>query len=65
MLRMVSTAERHRATRGTCLFCEVLAAEEASEVRVVAKRSRWVALVPHAARWPFEGTCTRSATCPT
>jgi hypothetical protein len=66
MMRMVSTAERHRATRGTCLFCEVLAAEEASDVRVVAKRSRWVAFVPHAARWPFEvhlpttGLCCRS-----
>jgi UDPglucose--hexose-1-phosphate uridylyltransferase len=54
MMRMVATAERHRATRGTCLFCEVLAAEEASDVRVVAKRSRWVAFVPHAARGPFE-----------
>jgi UDPglucose--hexose-1-phosphate uridylyltransferase len=54
MMRMVATAERHRATRGTCLFCEVLGAEEASAARVVAKTSRWVAFVPHAARWPFE-----------
>jgi UDPglucose--hexose-1-phosphate uridylyltransferase len=54
MMRMVGTAERHRATMGTCLFCEVLAAEEASGVRVVAKTSRWIAFVPHAARWPFE-----------
>jgi UDPglucose--hexose-1-phosphate uridylyltransferase len=54
MMRMVGTAERHRATRGTCLFCEVLAAEEASDVRVVAKASSWLAFVPHAARWPFE-----------
>jgi len=53
-MRMVATAERHRATRGTCLFCAVLHAEEAAGVRVVAATPGWVAFVPHAARWPFE-----------
>jgi UDPglucose--hexose-1-phosphate uridylyltransferase len=53
-MRMIGTAERHRATRGTCLFCQVLAAEEAAGVRVVAATPRWLAFVPHAARWPFE-----------
>ena len=53
-MRMIGTAERHRATRGTCLFCTVIAAEEAATTRVVAQTPRWVAFVPHAARWPFE-----------
>jgi UDPglucose--hexose-1-phosphate uridylyltransferase len=53
-MRMIATAERHRAARGTCLFCEVLAAEEAAKVRVVAQTPHWIAFVPHAARWPFE-----------
>jgi UDPglucose--hexose-1-phosphate uridylyltransferase len=53
-MRMIGTAERHRATRGTCLFCTVIAAEEAAAARVIAQTPRWVAFVPHAARWPFE-----------
>jgi UDPglucose--hexose-1-phosphate uridylyltransferase len=54
MMRMIGTAERHRATRGTCLFCQVIAAEKAAKVRLVAQGAHWVAFVPHAARWPFE-----------
>jgi UDPglucose--hexose-1-phosphate uridylyltransferase len=53
-VRMIGTAERHRATRGTCLFCMVIAAEDAAAARVVARTPSWVAFVPHAARWPFE-----------
>jgi UDPglucose--hexose-1-phosphate uridylyltransferase len=53
-LRMIATAERHRATLGSCLFCDVVAAEQAMKVRVVTSSSRWLAFVPHAARWPFE-----------
>ena len=53
-MRMIGTAERHRAATGTCLFCKVIAAEEAATARVVARTPRWVAFVPHAARWPFE-----------
>jgi UDPglucose--hexose-1-phosphate uridylyltransferase len=53
-MRMIGTAERHRATRGTCLFCTVIAAEEAATARVIAQTPCWVAFVPHAARWPFE-----------
>ncbi len=53
-MRMIGTAERHRATTGRCLFCAVLAAEERAKLRVVACTSHWLAFVPHAARWPFE-----------
>jgi UDPglucose--hexose-1-phosphate uridylyltransferase len=53
-MRMIVAAERHRTMRGGCLFCAIIVAEEAAEARVVARSSRWVAFVPHAARWPFE-----------
>jgi UDPglucose--hexose-1-phosphate uridylyltransferase len=53
-MRMIGTAERHRATTGTCLFCMVIEAEAAAGARVIAQTPRWVAFVPHAARWPFE-----------
>jgi UDPglucose--hexose-1-phosphate uridylyltransferase len=52
--RMLNTARRHRAQHGGCIFCAVVAAERAADVRVVARTSRWTAFVPHAARWPFE-----------
>jgi UDPglucose--hexose-1-phosphate uridylyltransferase len=52
--RMLGTAERYRAATGRCLFCATIAAEEAAEVRVVTRSSRWIGFVPHAARWPFE-----------
>jgi len=48
--RMIRTAERHRG----CLHCAALATEVDARVRVVAESSRWLAFVPHAARWPFE-----------
>ena len=48
--RMIRTAERH----GGCLHCAALAAEQDAALRVVAESSRWLAFVPHAARWPFE-----------
>ncbi|HEX6673561.1 MAG TPA: galactose-1-phosphate uridylyltransferase [Actinomycetes bacterium] len=53
-LRTLRSAQRHRDQTGACLFCAVLAAERAARVRVVAETERWVAFVPHAARWPFE-----------
>jgi UDPglucose--hexose-1-phosphate uridylyltransferase len=39
---------------GTNLFAELLAAERAAEVRVVAASTHWTAFVPAAARWPVE-----------
>ncbi|MBX6357194.1 MAG: galactose-1-phosphate uridylyltransferase [Micromonosporaceae bacterium] len=43
-----------RAHRGGNLFADVLAAERAAAVRVVAQNEHWTAYVPAAARWPFE-----------
>jgi UDPglucose--hexose-1-phosphate uridylyltransferase len=42
------------AARGRPVFSEMLAAERAAGVRVVAANEHWTAFVPVAARWPFE-----------
>lgn len=52
--RLLSSARAHRERTGGNLFDEVLAAEQAAEVRVVARTEHWTAFVPAAARWPFE-----------
>ena len=51
--RTLEQARAHRGRTGRCLFCDVIAAEQAS-VRVVGGAPGWVAFVPEAARWPFE-----------
>lgn len=52
--RMLDSARRHRERSGGNLFADLLAAERAAEVRVVASNEHWTAYVPAAARWPFE-----------
>jgi UDPglucose--hexose-1-phosphate uridylyltransferase len=44
----------HRDRVGTCLQCDLLAAELADGSRVVRASENWVAYVPFAARWPYE-----------
>lgn len=52
---LVAAACRHAAaTGGRNLYADVLAAERAEQVRVVAANAHWTAYVPAAARWPFE-----------
>ncbi|HYN95918.1 MAG TPA: galactose-1-phosphate uridylyltransferase [Pilimelia sp.] len=52
---MLAAARRHAArTGGRNLYADVLAAEQAARVRVVARNEHWTAYVPAAARWPFE-----------
>jgi UDPglucose--hexose-1-phosphate uridylyltransferase len=52
--RMLATTRAYRARTGRNLFDDLLAAELADGSRVVARGGRWVAFVPHAARWPYE-----------
>ena len=52
--RALAVAEEHHAATGRCRFCDVVAAELDAGERVVAQTERFVAFVPHAARWPFE-----------
>jgi UDPglucose--hexose-1-phosphate uridylyltransferase len=52
---MLRAAARHaEKTGGRNLYADVLAAEQAAKVRVVASNEHWTAYVPAAARWPFE-----------
>jgi UDPglucose--hexose-1-phosphate uridylyltransferase len=52
--RMFESARRHREQTGRSLFADVLAAEQRSGIRVVARGEHWTAFVPAAARWPIE-----------
>lgn len=45
---------RWNAGRGTCLLCDLLAAERAAGVRLVADGPHWSALAPWASRFPWE-----------
>lgn len=46
--------ERYRAEHGACLLCELGAKERATSSRIVVARDGFTALVPFAARWPYE-----------
>jgi UDPglucose--hexose-1-phosphate uridylyltransferase len=44
----------HASTGGSCLFCEIVREEERVGDRIVGQNDAFVALVPYAARFPFE-----------
>ncbi|MCA1594992.1 MAG: galactose-1-phosphate uridylyltransferase, partial [Chloroflexi bacterium] len=50
----LASASKHRARTGRCLFCDVLAAEEADGRRIIARSQSFVAGVPFYARYPYE-----------
>ncbi|MET9018758.1 galactose-1-phosphate uridylyltransferase [Actinopolymorpha sp. NPDC004070] len=52
--RMLEAARSYAERTGGNLFDDVLAAERAAQVRVVAQTRHWTAFVPAAARWPVE-----------
>lgn len=52
--RDLDSARRHRDRTWRNLFADVLAAEQAARVRIVARTEHWTAFVPVAARWPVE-----------
>lgn len=52
---LLAAARKHAAsTGGNNLYADVLAAERAAGVRIVAANDHWTAYVPAAARWPYE-----------
>ena len=53
-LTMLRAARRYADATGGLLGADVLAAERAARVRVIAANEHWTAYVPAAARWPFE-----------
>jgi UDPglucose--hexose-1-phosphate uridylyltransferase len=53
--RMLASARAYAGSHGGAnLFADVLVAERAAGVRVVAGNEYWTAFVPAAARWPYE-----------
>ncbi|PYC60750.1 galactose-1-phosphate uridylyltransferase, partial [Streptomyces tateyamensis] len=53
-LKMIASADEHRARTGRNLFEDLVAAERAEPVRVVLAGEHWTAFVPFAPRWPYE-----------
>ncbi len=53
-LRELDAALEHRRRTGSCVHCDVVAAEVADGRRVVAEQGRLVAWVPFWARFPYE-----------
>lgn len=53
-VRIAANAARHRKAHGSNLFGDLLGAERAAGLRVVAANEEWTAFVPPFARWPYE-----------
>lgn len=47
-------ARAHLAAHGTCVWCDVVTAEEAGQQRLVLQSAAFTAYVPFAARFPYE-----------
>ena len=54
VLQKQERMERHRSRTGRCLVCDLLAAEEKSEARLIDGNEYWMALAPWASRFPWE-----------
>jgi UDPglucose--hexose-1-phosphate uridylyltransferase len=52
--KAAESARHHLERTGSCLQCDLLAAELADGTRVVCESEHWVCYVPFAARWPYE-----------
>lgn len=52
--RELATAARYRRRKGSCLQCDVVAAEAKARERVVFANDGFLAFVPYSARYPYE-----------
>ncbi|HWG99929.1 MAG TPA: galactose-1-phosphate uridylyltransferase [Pilimelia sp.] len=52
--RELDEALAHRSAHGTCVYCDVVAQEQADAARLVAGNQSFLAFVPFAARMPYE-----------
>lgn len=50
----LATASTYLAEHRACVFCDIVAREQADATRVVARNRSFVAFVPFAARYPYE-----------
>lgn len=62
--RILDASVAHLAATGRVLYADLLAAEVAAGVRVVAANEHWTAFVPGAARWPVEVHLAPNAAVP-
>ncbi len=62
--RILDASLAHAETTGRVLYADVLAAEVAAGLRVVAANEHWTAFVPAAARWPVEVHLAPNVTVP-
>lgn len=62
--RILDASLAHAEATGRVLYADVLAAEVAAGVRVVAANEHWTAFVPAAARWPVEVQLAPNVTVP-
>jgi len=52
--RELEQSASHEKTTGSCLVCDVVAAELNDARRIVAENESFVAVIPFFARWPYE-----------
>jgi UDPglucose--hexose-1-phosphate uridylyltransferase len=52
--RELEAGRRHHERFGTCVICDVVAAERAAGTRVITRNRSFLAFVPFAARFPYE-----------
>ncbi|WP_228001524.1 galactose-1-phosphate uridylyltransferase [Nocardia australiensis] len=54
VVKIAANVAQYRKANGSNLFGDILAAERAAGIRVVAVNEEWTAFVPPFARWPYE-----------
>lgn len=52
----VDGVKRYRDARGSCVYCDIIAAERESGVRVIFENDRFLVYAPFASRTPFEAS---------
>jgi len=54
VMREIESENKYLAEHGRCLHCDIIAAEEKAQSRVVAVNEGFIAFVPFYARYPYE-----------
>lgn len=50
----IAGAKRHFSLHQRCVFCDIIAKEKKTALRVIHQNERFIALCPYASRFPFE-----------
>ncbi|MFN2502092.1 MAG: galactose-1-phosphate uridylyltransferase [Pyrinomonadaceae bacterium] len=54
ILKELKQCRKHSDSTGRCLFCDVIAKEQAFEQRIIAENDSFLAVIPFFARYPYE-----------